>query len=274
LPNAIAPVLAGCGAAAALGALHWPRVLLALTVALALVIGVNYANDYSDGIRGTDADRVGPMRLVGSGVAAPTAVRTAAVVCFTTAAVAGFVLVALAGQWWLLALGAAAIAAAWFYTGGRRPYGYAGMGELAVFLFFGPVAVLGTQYVLSGWISPGGVLAAVAVGALSAAVLVANNLRDIPTDAAVGKLTLPVRLGERRTRTLYIALVVVPFVVTLVLAAARPATLLALLALIVVTRPARRVRSGARGPALIPVLRDTALTMLLWAVATAAGLAL
>ena len=274
LPNALAPVLVGWGAAAALGPLDWARALLALAVALGLVIGVNYANDYSDGIRGTDTDRVGPMRLVGSGAAAPAAVRTAALVSLAAAALAGLVLVALVGQWWLLAVGAASITAAWCYTGGRRPYGYAGLGELAVFLFFGPVAVLGTQYALSDRLTPAGGAAAVAVGALSAAVLVANNLRDIPTDAAVGKRTLPVLLGERRTRTLYTALVAVPFVVTLGLAVAHPLALVALLALVLVARPLRQVRTGAGGPALIPVLRDTGLTMLVWAAATGAALAL
>jgi len=279
LPNAVAPVLAGWGAAAALdplpwGPLPWGRALLALVVALALLIGVNYANDYSDGIRGTDADRVGPMRLVGSGAAEASAVRTAALVSFAVAVVAGLVLVALAGHWWLLGVGVVSIAAAWFYTGGRRPYGYLGLGELAVFVFFGPVAVLGTQYVLSGRVTLTGAAAAVAVGALSAAVLVANNLRDIPTDAAVGKRTLAVRLGPRRTRTLYGALVVVPFAVTLGLALRYPAALVALIALALAVRPVRQVRSGAEGSALIPVLRDTALTMLVWAAATGAALAL
>lgn len=274
LPNAIAPVLAGWGAAAALGPLDWARALLALAVSLGMIIGVNYANDYSDGIRGTDTDRVGPMRLVGSGAATPAAVRAAALVSLGAGALAGVVLVALAGQWWLLALGAASITAAWFYTGGRRPYGYAGLGELAVFVFFGPVAVLGTQYVLSGRITPAGVAAAVAVGALSAAVLVANNLRDIPTDSATGKHTLAVRLGARRTREVYTALLAVPFVVSLGLAVTDPAVLVALLALALAGRPLRQVRSGAVGPALIPVLRDTGLTMLGWAVLTGAALAL
>jgi 1,4-dihydroxy-2-naphthoate octaprenyltransferase len=274
LPNALAPVLVGWGAAAALGPLDWARALLALTVALGMVIGVNYANDYSDGIRGTDADRVGPMRLVGSGAAAAAAVRTAALVSLATAALAGLGLVALAGQWWLLVLGAASIAAAWYYTGGRRPYGYAGLGELAVFLFFGPIAVLGTQYVLSARITLIGIAAAVVVGALSAAVLVANNLRDIPTDSAAGKRTLPVLLGERRTRTLYTVLIAVPFVVTLGLAVSRPVMAVGLLALIPAGRPLRQVRTGAGGPALIPVLRDTGLTMLVWAAATGAALAL
>ena len=280
LPNAIAPVLAGWGAAAApveqfMGAPHSAsRALLALLVALALVIGVNYANDYSDGIRGTDAVRVGPMRLVGSGAAAPSAVRAAALASFAVAAIAGLVLVTMAGQWWLLALGTTAIAAAWCYTGGRRPYGYAGLGELAVFVFFGPVAVLGTQYVISERVTPTGGLAAMAVGAMSAAVLVANNLRDIPTDSAAAKRTLAVRLGDHRTRTLYAGLMAVPFVVTLGLAVTRWATLAGLLALAVAVPALRRVRGGADGPALIPVLRDTGLALLVWAAATAAALAL
>jgi 1,4-dihydroxy-2-naphthoate polyprenyltransferase len=273
LPNAIAPVLAGWGAAAALGPLPWVPALLALVVALALVVGVNYANDYSDGIRGTDADRVGPMRLVGSGAASPAAVRAAALASFGVAAVAGLTLIALSGKWWLLALGAACLAGAWCYTGGRRPYGYAGLGEVAVFLFFGPAAVLGTQYVLTGRLTPSGGAAAIAVGALSAAVLVANNLRDIPTDSATGKRTLAVRLGDRRTRVLYTVLVTVPFVVTLGLALIRPAALAALLALPLAVRPVRLVRSGAAGTALIPVLRDTGLTMLVWAAATGLALA-
>jgi 1,4-dihydroxy-2-naphthoate polyprenyltransferase len=273
LPNSIAPVLAGWGAAAALGASHWTRALLALLVALALQIGVNYANDYSDGIRGTDTVRVGPMRLVGSGVAAPGAVRTAALISFAVAGVAGLVLVALARQWWLLVLGAACVAAAWCYTGGPRPYGYAGLGELAVFVFFGLVAVLGTQYVISGRISLTGSLAAVAVGATSSAVLVANNLRDIPTDALAAKRTLAVRLGDQRTRALYTALVAVPFAVTLVLASGRWTALAGLLALIFVVPALRRVRGGATGMELIPVLRDTGLALLVWALATGAALA-
>jgi 1,4-dihydroxy-2-naphthoate octaprenyltransferase len=273
LPNSIAPVLAGWGAAAALGASHWARALLALLVALALQIGVNYANDYSDGIRGTDTVRVGPMRLVGSGIAAPGAVRTAALISFAVAGVAGLVLVTLARQWWLLVLGAACVAAAWCYTGGPRPYGYAGLGELAVFVFFGLVAVLGTQYVISGRISLTGSLAAVAVGATSSAVLVANNLRDIPTDALAAKRTLAVRLGDQRTRALYTVLVAVPFAVTLVLAAGRWAALAGLLALIFVVPALRRVRGGATGMDLIPVLRDTGLAMLVWAMATGAALA-
>jgi 1,4-dihydroxy-2-naphthoate polyprenyltransferase len=274
MPNAIAPVLAGWGAAAAQHTSDWARALLALVVALALVIGVNYANDYSDGIRGTDAVRVGPMRLVGSGAAAPGTVRVAALASFAVAAVAGLVLITLAGQWWLLALGTACIAGAWCYTGGSHPYGYAGLGELAVFVFFGLAAVLGTQYVVSGRITVTGCLAAVAVGAMSTAVLVANNLRDIPTDAAAAKRTLAVRLGEHRTRTLYTALVAVPFAVTLGLATTRWGTLAGVGALAWVLPALRRVWGGATGSDLVPVLRDTALALLVWASATAAALAL
>jgi 1,4-dihydroxy-2-naphthoate octaprenyltransferase len=266
-------VLAGWGAAAALGASHWARALLALLVALALQIGVNYANDYSDGIRGTDTVRVGPMRLVGSGVAAPGAVRTAALISFLVAGVAGLVLVTLARQWWLLVLGATCVAAAWCYTGGPRPYGYAGLGELAVFIFFGLVAVLGTEYVISGRISLTGSLSAVAVGAMSSAVLVANNLRDIPTDALAAKRTLAVRLGDQRTRVLYTALVAVPFAVTLILMTRQWTALAGLMALIFAVPSVRRVSGGATGMQLIPVLRDTGLAMLVWAMATSAALA-
>ena len=188
LPAAVAPVLAGTGVAAYDGDAVWWKALLALVVSLALQVGVNYANDYSDGIRGTDADRVGPMRLVGSGVATPGSVKAAALAAFGVAAVAGLVLAA-STAWWLVIVGAVSVAAAWFYTGGSKPYGYLGLGEVMVFVFFGLVAVLGTQYVQAERVTLVGLYAACGIGALACAILVANNLRDIPTDQVAGKMT-------------------------------------------------------------------------------------
>ncbi|UGQ42793.1 1,4-dihydroxy-2-naphthoate polyprenyltransferase [Rhodococcus aetherivorans] len=271
LPNAIAPVVAGTGAAAALDGVVWGKALLALVVALALIIGVNLANDYSDGIRGTDDDRVGPLRLVGSGAASPASVKRAAFACFGVGAVAGIAL-AITSAWWLLLVGAVCIAGAWYYTGGRNPYGYSGFGEIAVFVFFGLVAVLGTQFVQAGRADLVGLACAVAVGSFSSAVLVANNLRDIPTDTVSGKRTLAVRLGDPRTRTLHLMLLAVPFAASLALVARTPWALAGLLALPFAVRAHAPVRSGSLGLSLIPALRDSGLAMLVWAVATAAAL--
>ena len=271
LPNAIAPVFAGTGAAASLDGAVWWKALLALVVSLALIVGVNFANDYSDGIRGTDDERVGPLRLVGSGLASPASVKGAAMGCFAVAAVAGIAL-ALVSAWWLILVGAVCILGAWYYTGGKKPYGYSGFGEIAVFVFFGLVAVLGTQFVQVGrgdWV---GLLAAIAIGSYSSAVLVANNLRDIPTDTESGKITLAVKLGDARTRALHLVLLVVPFVVTLALVPRTPWALVGLLALPLAVKANAPVRSGGRGPALIPALADTGQSMLVWAAAT--GLAL
>jgi 1,4-dihydroxy-2-naphthoate polyprenyltransferase len=273
LPNAIAPVLVGAGAAAAIDGFVWWKSLLALVVALALIVGVNFANDYSDGIRGTDAQRVGPLRLVGSGVARPTLVRTVAFGCFGVAVASGLVLVVVSGLWWLALVGLACVTGAWFYTGGRRPYGYAGFGEVAVFVFFGLTGVLGTQYVQSGRISVIGAAVAVAVGAFSSAVLVANNLRDIPTDREAGKHTLAVRLGDARTRVLYQALVAVPLLVSIGVGVTKPLMLLGLIAAPLLIGPIRRIRANSAGLALIPVLRDTGLAMLVWAITTGVVLA-
>ncbi|OZD49589.1 1,4-dihydroxy-2-naphthoate polyprenyltransferase [Rhodococcoides fascians] len=272
LPNAIAPVLVGTGAAVSLDAGVWWKALLALIVSLALIVGVNFANDYSDGIRGTDDDRVGPLRLVGSRAASAGAVKRAAIGCFAVGAVAGLVLAA-TSAWWLVIVGLICIAGAWYYTGGSKPYGYSGFGEIAVFVFFGLVAVLGTQYVQAEQIDWAGVLAAVAVGSFSSAVLVANNLRDIPTDTESGKRTLAVRLGDTRTRYLHLALLVVPFAMTVALIARTPWALVALLALPLAARANSPVRGGAHGFELIPALRDSGLAMLVWGAATGVALA-
>ncbi len=273
LPNAVAPVIAGTGAAAWLHAAVWWKALLALLVAVAMIIGVNYANDYSDGIRGTDDERAGPLRLVGSRLAAPRTVLLAAAVSLAIAAIAGVVL-ALRSAPWLIAVGVVCLAAAWFYTGGSRPYGYRGFGEVAVFVFFGLVAVLGTQYVQALRVDWVGLTLAVATGALSSAVLVANNLRDIPTDARAGKMTLAVRLGDGRTRLLYQALLGLAGLLTVVLVLATPWCLAGLIAAPLAVRAATPVRRGRDGRELIPVLRDTGLTLLVWSVAVASALAL
>ncbi|MFG1789998.1 1,4-dihydroxy-2-naphthoate polyprenyltransferase [Nocardia sp. NPDC049149] len=268
LPNAIAPVLAGTGAAAGLDAAVWWKAALALLVSLTLIVGVNFANDYSDGIRGTDDVRVGPVRLVGQQLASAAAVRNAAILSLGLAAVIGLILVATTA-WWLLLVGAACLAGAWFYTGGSKPYGYSGFGEIAVFVFFGLVGVLGTQFVQAERIDWVGAVLAVSVGAFSSAVLVANNLRDIPTDTQSGKVTLAVKLGDPRTRTLQLALLAVPFVGTLALVARTPFALVGLLAIPLAVRANAPVRSGKGGLELIPALRDSGLAMLAWSLLTA-----
>ncbi|MCO1656749.1 1,4-dihydroxy-2-naphthoate polyprenyltransferase [Pseudonocardia humida] len=272
LTTAVSPVLVGTGAAVGDGVVAPLPAALAFVVAVSLVIGVNFANDYSDGIRGTDDERVGPMRLVGSRTASPEAVRTAAFVCFAVAALAGITLVALSEQWWMLAVGAVCIAGAWFYTGGRRPYGYAGLGEAAVFVFFGPVAVLGTVLTQSGAPGAPAVVSAVAVGMLTCAVLVANNLRDIPTDAVAGKRTLAVLLGDTDTRRLYAALALAPFLLSAVGGLRSWPMLLALLALPLAVPPVRAVLRGAQGGALVAVLGRTGALLLAFSVLTAVGL--
>lgn len=272
LPNAIAPVLVGSGVAVALGSFSWWQSTLAMLVSLSLIVGVNFANDYSDGVRGTDAERVGPMRLVGSGTAAPQRVLAAALTALGFAGVMGLVLVAASGRWWLLLMGAVCLAGAWFYTGGRKPYGYSGFGEIAVFAFFGLAGVLGTVYVQAGTVDLTALACAVSVGCFSAAVLVANNLRDIPSDTATGKRTLAVLLGDTGSRRLYLGLVSVPLVLSVLLGIGRPPLLLGLVAAVLLVSAARAILRGRSGLGLIPVLRDTALAMLAWAVLTGGAL--
>ncbi len=272
LPAAVAPVLVGTGAAYALDRADTAFALLALLVSLALQVGVNYANDYSDGIRGTDQERVGPVRLVGQGLARPDNVKLAAGLCFATAALFGLALVALSGAFVMLVVGAASIAAAWYYTGGKRPYGYSGLGELFVFVFFGLVATLGTTYTQALTVSPASVAGAVGVGAIASAILVANNLRDIPTDQSHGKLTLAVRLGGTRTRRLYAALLTVALVCVLVAGLIHPAALVALVSFALAFPLLRLVLRGATGRDLVPVLAGTGLFELVYAALLALGL--
>jgi len=265
-------VLAGTGVAAYVDEAVWWRALLALVVSLALQVGVNYANDYSDGVRGTDDRRVGPMRLVGSGAAEPGAVKRAAFLSFGVAAAAGLALAA-ATAWWLVAVGALCVLAAWFYTGGSRPYGYLGLGEVMVFVFFGLVAVVGTTYVQTETWEWAALWAGVGVGAVACAILVANNLRDIPTDAVAGKRTLAVRLGDRGTRLLYVGLVAGGVAAVVALGAATTWWALLGLGFLALAAPAARtVLAGAQGPALIPVLQRTGLAELAWAALVAGAL--
>jgi len=274
LPAAVAPVLVGTGAAAQVDAAHTGRALLAAGVALALQVAVNFANDYSDGVRGTDVDRVGPMRLTASGTAAPRQVRTAAFAAFGVAGLLGLWLVALSGAWWLLAVGVLCVVAAWTYTGGRRPYGYLGLGEVGVFVFFGLVAVLGTTYTQAGTVTWPSVVGAVAVGLLACALLMANNLRDVPTDVLAGKRTLAVRLGDHRARRVYAGMVVLPVMLGAVCAVVAPWSLLVLLLLGPAVLLAVAVLAGARGIALVPVLGGTGLLELGFGVLLGVGLAL
>jgi 1,4-dihydroxy-2-naphthoate octaprenyltransferase len=275
LPAACSPVIAGTGLAVFEHGASWIAAILALIVSVALQVGVNYANDYSDGIRGTDAARVGPLRLVGSGLASPPLVKRAAFASFGIAWLAGVALVIMTQQWWLLAVGLACILAAWYYTGGKHPYGYLGLGELFVFVFFGLVAVCGTAYVQVGRVSLATLLTGMWVGALACAILVANNLRDIRGDAQVGKRTLATRLGDSKTRAFYVILVVLSTL--LIVVGAFLTTwwaFLGLAGLVLIIPAVRIVLSGGSGPALIAVLKATSLTELATAIAFAAGLVL
>ncbi len=274
MPAAVVPV--AVGAATAIGEpadVVWWRVAAALLVSLMLQVGVNYANDYSDGVRGTDDVRVGPTRLVASGLASPSSVKRAALLSFGVAAVAGLA-VALSTSLVLLLVGAAAIAAGWFYTGGPKPYGYLGLGEVFVFVFFGLVATAGSTFAAIESVTALSLVMGCAVGSLACALLVINNLRDIPTDREVGKKTLAVRLGDQRTRWFYVGLIAAAFVLCAVGAFWRVPVLLGLLALPLAIRPIRSVLGGATGGALIPVLGETGKLQLAWGLLVTIGLAL
>jgi 1,4-dihydroxy-2-naphthoate octaprenyltransferase len=266
----VVPVLVGAGAARPVPTL-WGRLALCVIVALSLQVGTNYVNDYADGIRGTDEQRVGPLRLTASKLASPQAVRTAAVVAFGIAAAAGFWLAALT-SWWLIAIGAAAVLAGWTYTGGPRPYGYAGMGELFVFVFFGLVATAGTSYCLAGRVTWLAILAGCSMGLFSCAVLGANNLRDIAGDVEAGKRTLAVRLGRRAAGWLYVLCIAGGFACALGCAPARAGALLVVVAIPFAAPPVRAVLGVAEGRALLPVLIATVRVLLMVGVAFTVGL--
>jgi 1,4-dihydroxy-2-naphthoate octaprenyltransferase len=271
LPAAVVPVMVGAACASADSPVWW-RVSLALLVSLALQVGVNYANDYSDGIKGTDADRVGPLRLVGSGVASASSVKKAAFIAFGVAGVAGLSL-AFMTTFWLLLVGACAIVAAWTYTGGPRPYGYAGLGEVFVFVFFGVVATVGTQYVISETFTAAGWVSSIAVGAYACALLVVNNLRDIPGDTEVGKRTLAVKMGDARTRQFFAVLIVLATASIVWVGMVTQPFAMAGLVGVIATRPALNdIAKGLKGRDLIPVLGAVGRAQLILAVTFTVGI--
>jgi 1,4-dihydroxy-2-naphthoate octaprenyltransferase len=272
LPLAIAPVAIGAGAADSVQAFDLTLSALALAVALFLQIGVNYANDYSDGIRGTDDYRVGPLRLTGSKSVRPEAVKLAAFAFFGLAAASGLAIVLITGMFWLIAVGIAAIVAAWFYTGGKNPYGYAGLGELAVFVFFGLVATIGTTYVQVGFIEFNAVLGGIASGLFASAVLMVNNIRDIETDKLASKKTLAVMLGKKAATGLFLVMIWTPFVILSFFTLLYPATLMGFSSLLLVAPATLIVLTAKTAKELILVLKLTSFASLAYALALAAGL--
>lgn len=273
LPMAIAPVIIGAAAAYGVGGhLFWGRAVLAALVSLLLQIGVNYANDYSDGIRGTDDVRVGPLRLTGSGAARPGMVKAAAFGCFGAAAVAGLVLVLLSQAWPLLLVGVAAIFAAWGYTGGDRPYGYQGLGEVFVFLFFGLVATLGTTFTQVLELPATAWVGACGTGLIATALLMANNVRDIPTDREVGKRTLAVRLGDEGARVSYVLMLALAILLPLLLVRHYPWLMLVVLVAPLCLMPSWVMLKSTRRQALIPVLKHTGFINLGYSVLFAIGM--
>ncbi|MDN4610537.1 1,4-dihydroxy-2-naphthoate polyprenyltransferase [Arthrobacter burdickii] len=272
LPMALAPVIIGSAAAFGLGSFRPVNAVLAAVVSVLLQVGVNYANDYSDGIRGTDDERVGPLRLTGSGVAQPQQVKLAAFACFGLAMLAGLALVVLSQAWVLLLVGVGCIAAAWGYTGGKNPYGYLGLGDLFVFVFFGLVATLGTTYTQAGQLSGAAWIGAVSTGLIAVALLMANNVRDIPTDSVVGKRTLAVRLGDPAARISYVLMLAAAILLPVFLISDYPWVLLVLLLIPACLTPSRLMLKGDKGRSLIPVLKQTGLINLAFSVLFAAGI--
>ncbi|MHA7287217.1 1,4-dihydroxy-2-naphthoate polyprenyltransferase [Arthrobacter sp. MDT3-44] len=272
LPMALAPVIIGSAAAFGLGSFRPVNAVLAAVVSVLLQVGVNYANDYSDGIRGTDDERVGPLRLTGSGVAQPRQVKLAAFTCFGLAMLAGLALVVLSQTWVLLLVGVGCIAAAWGYTGGKNPYGYLGLGDLFVFVFFGLVATLGTTYTQAGQLSGTAWIGAVSTGLIAVALLMANNVRDIPTDSVVGKRTLAVRLGDPAARVSYVLMLAAAILLPVFLSYDYPWVLLVLLLIPACLTPSRLMLKGDKGRSLIPVLKQTGLINLAFSMLFAAGI--
>jgi 1,4-dihydroxy-2-naphthoate octaprenyltransferase len=272
LPLAIAPVAIGAGAADAMQRFDLLLTALALGVALFLQIGVNFANDYSDGIRGTDDKRVGPLRLTGSKSVKPESVKTAAMFFFILAAASGFEIVVTTGQWWLIAVGLLSIIAAWFYTGGKNPYGYAGFGEIAVFVFFGLVATIGTAYIQIGFVDLNSVLGGIAAGSFAAAVLMVNNIRDLETDKVSSKKTLAVRMGAKWAKRLFIFMIWFPFVVLLYFSLLYPVSLLAFAAIFLVAPATLIVLTAKSAKELVLVLKLTSFASLTYALLLTLGL--
>jgi 1,4-dihydroxy-2-naphthoate octaprenyltransferase len=269
LPAAVAPVLVASALAGS--AFNPVTASIALLVSLALQVGVNYANDYSDGIRGTDNDRIGPVRITADGLASPARVRNAAFIAFFVAACAGLAL-AFETSWWLIAVGAICIAAAWGYTGGKNPYGYMGLGEIFVFIFFGLVATIGTFYVQAEEITGQSILAGTIVGLLACAILVINNIRDRAKDEVVGKRTMAVRIGDRRSRAFYTFLVTTPYLLTAGFGS--PWTMLTLVTLPMSISILKTLWSGAEGAGLIPLLGKTGKLQILFCLALSLALIL
>lgn len=269
LPAAVAPVIVASALAGS--AFNLVTASLALLVSLALQVGVNYANDYSDGIRGTDNDRIGPVRITADGLASPAQVRSAAFIAFFVAACAGLGL-AFETSWWLIAVGAFCIAAAWGYTGGKSPYGYMGLGEIFVFIFFGLVATVGTFYVQADEITGQSILAGTIVGSLACAILVINNIRDRAKDQVVGKRTMAVRIGDRRSRAFYTFLVIAPYALTA--GFGTPWVALTLLTLPMTNSILKPLWSGVEGAGLIPLLGKTGKLQMVFCLALSLALIL